>query len=173
MRRIAVHCKPTGNGASEQSDEAYLARDAIVAVELGVGGPLLLDEGDLRAEAAHGDAAVVHIDADRTGEVAAGAAAEHERRPGVLVVGPAQRSRAAEGEAPGKEERGPQAPVPNRDVSPRGLAVTIDDDFLMAVQHTLPVEARVYRHDGSSWDSGIALPSGEINPQGLAVMYED
>lgn len=104
-RRVAVHRNPAGIGASQQPDQARFDRDAIIAAQLSVCGYFVRYRGRLRAEPAHGEAAVVDVDADRAGEVAAGAAAENERRPVPVVTGPAEGERAAHDHAPGEQDR--------------------------------------------------------------------
>ena len=53
--------RPVAAASSEQPDEAQLPGGTVVAVELGVGGPLLLHRGGLRAEPGHGDRPVVDV----------------------------------------------------------------------------------------------------------------
>ena len=97
-----------GPSPSEQADEAELAEDALVVVELGVGGALFLRHRDLRAEPFEGQRAVMREQAQAAGQVAALLPGLGEGEPVALIIDPAQPARAAHGEAPREQRRGPQ-----------------------------------------------------------------
>ena len=85
--------------ASVQAHESQLAVDALVVVKLRVRGPLLLHNGDLRAEPLHREGAIVDVEPERArraamlamhrdGLIALPAPQGRQNRPGPIVFGP-------------------------------------------------------------------------------------
>ena len=87
---------------SERAYEPQLAVEALLVVKLRVRGPILLHQGDLRAEPYHREAAIVGVEPERAPQVVTWDAAQDKWSPAGRVSGRPQRARPGHGEAPGK-----------------------------------------------------------------------